>query len=117
MISLLLLASAARCVTPALCPTDEQLMKAVRLYYAGKSGVELSAIGDDSIHIYVEPIKRISDVLCGDEGANATDSPPVVTCNFTARYSDRYVRQTAELQQRDDGWEIIDTLTVTRRRR
>lgn len=115
MIALLLLASVTRCAVPALCPTDAELVRAV----GGSDAEGAQALADqaaesgDLVLVHAERIRRVSDTVCGEAlpGDGLT-----ITCKFTVKYSSRNAYQVAKLVKRDDGWELVKALVVTRDR-
>ena len=122
MVSLLALASISRCASLALCPTDGQLLSAVRAHDLAvvQAASDQAAKDDpDSIFmIHTQRIKRISDVLCGDKlPSNGASGQPVINCKFTVKYWSKDAFQVAKLVQRDGGWDIDEALVVTRDRR
>lgn len=116
MLALLVLLAITRCATPDLCPTDTDLLNAVRSRDAAFTQVvadQASASGD-IVLVHTQRIRRISDVICGDE---LTDLPQTITCSFKVRYWSNDAYQVAKLVKRTDGWEITDSLGVTRARK
>ena len=118
MQTLLLLASITRCVSPDLCPSDEELVKAVRARDdAAVYSISAQAAAEDPSSItlvHTERILRVSDVICGDI---LPSELPSVTCRFTVRYYSRNAYQVARLIKQADGWIIDDSLIVTRDRK
>jgi hypothetical protein len=122
MLALLILASASRCAVPALCPTNEQILAAVRHRDAAVvQAVSNQAAQDDPssvVLVHSEGIKRISDVLCSDNLPNDLPGNPVtINCAFVVRYWSRDAHTMARMVRRGDVWEIDDALSVTRDRR
>ena len=122
MIVLLILASVSRCAAPTLCPTDEQLLAAVR----NRDGAVVQAASNQAaqddptsvVMIHSERIKRISDVLCSDALPNdLSGNPTTINCAFVVRYWSRDAHTVARLVRRSDAWEIENALMVTRDRR
>ncbi len=122
MIAVLIFASMSRCVIPELCPTDEQILAAVRSRDANVvQAIANQAARDDPNSVFLthsERIKRISNVLCGDKlPSDLAGDPPVINCRFTVRYWSRNAETVARMVRRRDGWEIDNALAVTRARR
>lgn len=122
MIALMMLAGISRCAAPDFCPSDEQLLAAVR----GRDGAALQQAVDDTaqndpgsiVMIHGERIRRVSDVLCGEVIARERpDEPPAVLCKFTVRYWSRDAHSVARIVKRPEGWEIDASLSVSRDRR
>ncbi len=121
MSALLLMAGISRCVTPTLCPSDEQLLIAVR----ARDGAIIREVSNQAqqeapgsiVMVHGERIRGISDVLCGEEIQSDPDEPPSVMCKFTVRYWSRNAHTVARMVKQDDGWEIDDALSVSRERR
>src|SRR3954447_2868045 len=114
MVGLLILASISRCVSPDLCPTDKDLLAAVA---ARDTAVADAASQEDPagfIHFSPQPIRRISDVMCGDALPAKT---PTITCKFTVRYRSFNTFQVARLVNEGKGWRIDEALSVSRKRR
>jgi hypothetical protein len=121
MIAFMALASISRCVSPALCPTDEQIINAVRSRDAAVvQAVSNQAAEDDPnsvVLVHMDRIKGVSDVICGDRlPSDLTGNPPVMNCRFTVRYWRRNAFHVARMVQRNAQWEIGDALFVTRDR-
>lgn len=122
MIALLILASVSRCAAPTLCPTDEQILAAVR----NRNSAVVQAISNQAAQtdqssvflIHSERIKRISNVLCSDVlPNNLSENPATINCAFVVRYWSREAHTVARMVRRSDAWEIDDALMVTRDRR
>ena len=116
MLTLLFLAAMARCATADLCPTDADLLNAVRSRdeaFTQAVADQASADGD-IILVHTQRIRRISDVICGDK---LTDLLQTITCSFKVRYWSNDAYQVAKLVKRTDGWEITDSLGATRERK
>jgi hypothetical protein len=122
MIALMMLVGISRCAAPDVCPSDEELLAAVR----GRDDAALQQAVDDAaqndpgriVMIHGERIRRISVVLCGEAMARERpDEPPAVLCRFTVRYWSRDAHSVARMVKRPDGWEIDEALSVSRERR
>lgn len=122
MITLLLAASISRCVVPTVCPSDEELLIAVR----NRDGAIIQEVANQAeqenpesiVLVHGERIRRISDVLCGDEmPSDRPDVPRSVICKFTVRYRSSDAYTVAIIVQQTDGWEIENALSVSRKRR
>ncbi len=122
MIALLVLASMSRCVSAGLCPTDEQLIAAIRArdeaFVQSASNQAAQDYPTSIVMIHSERIKRIADALCGGKlPSDLAGDPPVINCKFTVRYWSQDDYHIARMVLRSDGWEIADALVVTRERR
>ena len=122
MIALLILANVSRCAAPTLCPTDEQLLAAVRNRDSAvvQAASNQAAQDDPSsiVLIHSERIKRVSNVFCSDVLPNdLPGSPTTINCAFVVRYWSRDAHTVARMVRRTDAWEIVDALMVTRDRR
>lgn len=116
MWQLLLLANISRCATSALCPSDAELKAAVGAHDANfaQAVADQAAAGGEIVLVHSQRILGISSAICGEE---LTEQPQTITCSFTVRYWRDKAYQVAKLVKRADGWEIADSLGVTRRRR
>jgi hypothetical protein len=122
LLALLILASARRHAVPTLCPTNEQILAAVRQRDdAVVQEVSNQAAQDDPssvVLVHSERIKRISDVLCSDELPNDLPGNPItINCAFVVRYWTKDAHTMARMVRRSNVWEIDDALSVTRERR
>ena len=116
MLAILLLAAISRCASPALCPSDEDLISAVRgrdAASAEAAAVEAAAAGE-IVMSHGQRIRRIKDVVCGDR---LPGDLPTVTCKMTVRYWSADTFQVAKLVRQDGTWRIAEALMVTRSRR
>lgn len=117
MMTLLLLAGISRCAIADLCPTDAEILSAVRARDdAVVQEVTNQAVAenpDQLVFVHSERIRRISNVICGDR---LPGDEPTITCNFTIRYWSRNAYQVAKLVRAGDEWRIEDSLSVTRNR-
>jgi hypothetical protein len=117
LIAILLLVSIIRCVPPTLCPTDEQLLAAVK----GRDYDMVQAISNQEARdnpneitfVHSERIKSVTDAICGEA---LPGDLPTITCKYTVRYWSRNTYQVAKLVKKADGWQITDALSVTRER-
>ena len=116
------MASITRCAAPTLCPTDEQLLEAVR----NRDGAVVQAMSNQAAQddpnsvalIHSERIKRISDIVCGDQlPSDLPGNPVVINCKFTVRYWSRNAYTVARMVLRNSEWEIDEAFAVTRERR
>ena len=118
MWALFLLLGMTRCVAAQPCPTDADLLSAVR----SRDGAMIQAMADEAaaaepgniVMVHSERIRRIDNILCGER---LSDDPETVHCRFRVRYWSRDMHHVAKLIQRGDKWEIVDALVVTRARR
>jgi hypothetical protein len=117
MMILLFLASISRCEVADLCPSDSDIAAATRARdNAFVQAVSNQASADNPneiIMVHAERIKKIEGAICGGRIAN---EPTAITCKFTARYWSRNAYIVAKMVERDDHWEIVDELRVTRGR-
>lgn len=118
MHALMMLASISRCVSPELCPSNEELVEAVTARDAAfVYAISAQAAEDDPSSItlvHTERILKISDVVCGDQLPGDTST---ITCKFTVRYFSQNSYQVARLSKQAEGWLIEDALMVTRKRK
>ena len=117
-IALFLLAAASRCAVPTLCPSHDELVKAVRESEdANEQSVTNTLSRDnpgDVVYARVERARRISDMVCDDAVA---DAPRSMNCKFTVHYARRIVYQIATFVWREGRWTITTELGVERKRR
>ena len=112
---LLWLASVARCVSATLCPTDADLLQAIRAENAAKTtSIAQRPSSDGSILIvhFFDP-DDVWEVICGE---GTTREPLTVTCKFTVRYPRSIAYTVARLVKRGEGWEMREAMQVTRER-
>jgi hypothetical protein len=116
MLAMLVFAAITHCATADLCPTDTDLLNAVRSRDAAatQAAADQASAGGDIVLVHTQRIRRISDVICGDE---LTEQPQTITCSFKVRYWSNDAYQVAKLVKRANGWEITDSLGVTRERK
>lgn len=116
MLSLILAAAAAsRCALPEYCPSDEALKAALQ----ANTDATLSALMEEAneanpdqyTSMVAAPIRRLSDVYCGEL---LPDPPGSITCRLTVHYPARRSYQVVLLSRSADGWTIDDQLSVTR---
>lgn len=113
MILLLALAGAVHCAAPTLCPSDAQILAALRTRDAAVAdSITAEAATKDDFAIYAaQPVRRVADVFCGRAFA---DDPPKVACKFTAHYRSGQAYTVAHLVRRDGRWTITEAMVVMR---
>jgi hypothetical protein len=81
---LLWLASVTRCVSATLCPTDADLLHAMRAENADRTTAAAQRPSSDGsiIIIHFFDSDEVSEVICGEEMPH---EPLTVTCKFTVR--------------------------------
>ncbi|MBB4148367.1 hypothetical protein ACFSUK_12315 [Sphingobium scionense] len=115
MLPLIVLAAISRCASAQLCPTDAEILEAVRaqddetVYSA--SAQFAKDYPDQITFVHALRITGLSDVLCGDELSSA---PPSIACRFTVKYGKRRSYQIARLQKQEDRWAIGDGMKLIR---
>ena len=113
---LLWLASVTRCVSATLCPTDADLLQAMRAENADKTTAAAQRPSSDGtillIHFF-DP-DEVSEVICGD---GTPHEPLTVTCKFTVRYPRSDAYRVAKLVKTGEVWEIREAMQVSRERR
>lgn len=118
MNALMMLASISRCVSPQVCPSDQELVEAVRasddavVYAISAQAAENDPSSITLVH--TERILKISDVVCGDK---LPGNAPTLTCKFKVRYYSQDSYQVARLSKQPEGWVVEDALMVTRKRK
>ncbi|MFD1033057.1 hypothetical protein ACFQ15_00115 [Sphingomonas hankookensis] len=113
MILLLAMAGAVRCAMPVLCPTDAQVLSALRIRdSAVADSLTAQAVAGDGFATYAaQPVERVTDVFCGNAFA---DDPIKIACKFTAYYRSGRAYTVAHLVQRGELWTIADALVAMR---
>ncbi len=118
MLAFLLLAVAsARCALPQLCPTDREILDALRqadtdFVFAETARAE-KANPNELVFIRMEGIQGISGVVCGER---ISQDEAIVNCKFTVRHPASESYEVASLKKTGDGWAIKDALIVNRKR-
>lgn len=105
MLPILLLAAAGRCVSPDLCPTDEQLITALR----EEDNATLFAIQaqsaaenpDSIVHVSMRRITGISRVTCTNP---LPDRPQSIRCSFVLHRHGKSERQSAVFTRTENEW-------------
>lgn len=112
---MLLLAAvgAIRCAVSTLCPTDSDILEAMRVRDAAVADrlTVQAVVSDDFVTYAAQPVIRIANVLCGEPIA---DDSHRIACKFTARYRSRDAHTVAYLVRQGERWTIADSMTVTR---
>lgn len=122
MLLTLLVASLSRCASTQSCPTNTDLITALEardneIVYSMSAQVQKDNPNDIMI-IHTMRIKSVDDVVCGDAlPSDRPGGPSPMNCKFSVRYWDRNAYTVAKLVRRPDGWQIVDALAVTRKRR
>jgi hypothetical protein len=103
IIAVLVLAGLSRCAVDDLCPTDGELLAAVR-QRAAERGPDNA---EPNVIVLVEPYNAsaVSDVHCGDV---LDEDPGSINCSFTLRYPRTVVFRIARLSERNGRWVITD---------
>jgi len=104
---LLFMTSLGRCADPAFCPSNEELIGAVR-GYENQLAFDVINRGDDDdpatiiVPLTLLKITGLDDVSCGrlSEGT--------VSCSFTVRYGYKRISHIDRLVRNSDGWTIVD---------
>jgi hypothetical protein len=112
---LLWLASVTRCASATLCPTDVDLIQAVKDENAARTTAIARRPDSDGTSLlvhFVDP-DSVSDVICGE---SLPREPLSITCRFTVRYPGSDAYRMAKLAKNDSRWEIKEALQVTRER-
>ncbi|MBS0505387.1 MAG: hypothetical protein JSS55_16650 [Proteobacteria bacterium] len=116
MIMLMLLAIVSRCALPTLCPSDADLVAAIRARDAAVAAAlsDQAAAKGEIVLTHTQRIRRISDVVCGDRLPGEAET---IMCKFTIRYWSQDAYQVAKLVKRDEDWQVTEALGVNRDRR
>jgi hypothetical protein len=105
MLPILLLAL-SRCASPAACPSDAELMAAIRQ----RNFEDATAGSDDQEYIQAPPrVSGIEDVRC-DEFVAFEEG--FVTCTWIVRYRRSKDRQIGRLTREGNGWRIEERMSV-----
>ncbi len=105
---LMMMASDARCQVPDACPTDDQLIAAIR--EREQQHIAEAEAADPTIKASVPPILSIKDVFC----AAPFEDSGKVNCKFTVRYPKIVSYRVAGLARKNGGWTIVDMLGANR---
>lgn len=114
----LLLSAASRCASAEFCPDNAAIVFAVQLHNDASAYAlmrDRPESRDGVLFVHTARVKGISDVFCGD--VLTEERPITVNCKFKLRYDSRVEYRVARLAKTDDGWEIDQTLGVSRRHR
>lgn len=113
-----LLATMGRCASADLCPSDVELMSAVRQRDDEATlqiGNQFRAEAPDRFTmVHMERILRVSQVHCG--GALPND-PRSMNCAYRVHYPALTRLEIARLRREDGHWVIGDVRSVTLQRR
>jgi len=109
-----MLAQVARCVDPAFCPTDDEILEAVWGWDLERAtdATNAAAARDEIVIIHPRRPEGIGNVVCGEPTGEAAG----VSCAMTVRYTGGDLYQVARLERRADGWTAVDVLGVWRER-
>ena len=115
MLYLLLLASVPRCEPAHLCPTDADLVSAIKAENAAQTQATAERPREDGSILLVHSFDPdgVSDVVCGDVLPPEEQS---VMCKFTVRYPRSYAYRVAKLMKRGERWQITQAMEVSRER-
>lgn len=112
------LATAGQCAAPTLCPSHDELVQAIRASDAATVRSVANTISQDHpgdvVSVHAEPVRRISDMVCGDA---FTDAPRSMNCMFTLHYARRIVYRIGTFTWQDGRWVITNELGVEQKRR
>lgn len=116
MLAILLLSSISRCASPALCPSDEELIAAVlsRGAAAATAAASEARARGEILLFHPRPIQKIKDVICG---VGLPVDRPTVACKMTLCYRSAEVFHVAKLVRQDGTWQIVEAMAVARDRR
>ena len=113
-----LLATMGRCASADLCPSDTELMFAIRqrddeatLQIGSQFRAETP---DNFTMVHMERIVRISQVHCGEA---LPDDPRAMNCAYRVHYPTHVRLEIARLKRANGRWIIRDGRSVTVRRR
>ena len=113
-----LLTAAGQCAAPTLCPSHDELVQAVGASDAATVRSVANIISQDHpgdvVSVHAEPIRRISDMVCGDA---FTDAPRSMNCKFTLHYARRIVYRIGTFTWQDGRWVITNELGVAQKHR
>ena len=115
-IALFLLAAAGPCAVPTLCPSHDELVRAVRENDAATEQAVANTVPEDLrdfTSVRVERARSISDMVCGDALAGTSRS---MNCKFTLHYARRTVYRIATFVWKDGRWTMTACLAVSRDR-
>lgn len=115
----LILAATGRCATGTLCPTDDELIRAMRTRDAAIAeaafGRAARSNAAASVPRHAEPVQQVSAVSCDDTSSGAAPGRfRSVKCRFNAHYARSSYALTADLVRMRNYW-VIDRATVVRR--
>ncbi len=113
-LSLWMLSTVARCVTPTACPSDAELLAAAWRWDLARAGDQVAAAEarGEIILVHPRPPQQVERVLCGDWVGGADG--PVIVCAMAVRYFDGVSYRTATLRKQADGWTMLDVLGLWR---
>ncbi|MEO6216257.1 MAG: hypothetical protein ABIO86_09515 [Sphingomonas sp.] len=115
-IALFLLAAAAPCAVPTLCPTAKELISAIMSETDDRIWKRYQQTPQEPNQIVLwtaRCITGLSDIVCGDALSEGTRS---MNCKYTVHYRGDRSYQIATLVWRDGEWVITDKRAVWRNR-
>ena len=109
---------AVSCENPAHCPTEGQLIAAVRR----RDDLENEALAEEMREgnpenpgsIEPERILRITDIRCAQEWS---DEPGWLNCSYRVRYPSRTVLEIAQVSREGPDWILQNWMRATLERR
>jgi len=109
---------AVSCETQALCPTEDQLIAAVRR----RDDLENEGIAEEMREgnpenpgsIESERILGITNIRCAQEWS---DEPGWLNCSYRVRYPSRTVLEIAQLSREGSDWTLQNWMRATLERR
>lgn len=113
LIALLVLASMSRCVSTELCPSDEELISAVRardVAIAGDSQARREAL-EHGISVDRPPPSSLEGVHCGRALIAGRRR---VSCSYTLRYPDETIYEGEIFEWDGEHWIIPDAVEAAR---
>jgi hypothetical protein len=104
MLPLLLLAGVARCAVSSACPTDAELLTALRVQDMQDEALLSRRMTEQSghyTHAILVKARAISAVACD---APSSEAPTIVSCNLLGDYNGNTQPRTVRLIKGDTGW-------------
>ena len=116
MILLFALASMSHCVSSHFCPTEQELLEAVKERDSEHDAAIMVRIEADNPGIFFVTERKhktiLSNIICGEPHM---DLETTINCSFTAKYRGMIAYEVATLK-RDGRWRISDYNRVERNR-
>jgi hypothetical protein len=116
ILALLLVAGTERCGSVDLCPTNADIVQAIRnfesdRYFAAQAEVAKENPGD-ILMMTPQTVRRVSDVYCAAPWRNEPDS---VRCKFTVLRGGQTEFYSGRMKRAGDGgWQLIDPSIIVR---